>query len=138
MKKWKVKTRDRNYRTFVLSIYYFTIIVVYHIIKAFLLSYTLVSSYTSIDVTLTSGNKYQCQYYYNYMNYLYSWWSSVNKSRQHNGITWYKYVFVYFVCNIMKCLLITTTISNLNDSCYQQCSCHLCTMSTFTTYQECD
>ena len=34
--------------------------------------YTLASSYESIDSTLTSGNKYQCQYYYNYMNYLYS------------------------------------------------------------------
>ena len=135
MKKWKV--HRQKLQIFILSTYYFTITVVFHIIKVFL-PCTLVTSYNSIDVTLTSGNKYQCQYYYNYMNYLYSWWSSVNKSRQHNGTTWYKYVFVYFVCTIMKCLLITTTISNLNDSCYQQCSCHLCTMSTFTTYQECD
>ena len=38
----------------------------------FLLPCTLASLYSSIDSTLTSGNKYQCQYYYNYMNHLYS------------------------------------------------------------------
>ena len=38
----------------------------------FLLPCTLASSNDSIDSTLTSGNKYQCQYYYNYINYLYS------------------------------------------------------------------
>ena len=38
----------------------------------FFLPCTLTSTYSSIDSTSTSGNKYQCQYYYNYMNYLYS------------------------------------------------------------------
>ena len=45
---------------------------------------------------------------------------------------------LFFVCDIMKCSLDATAISNLDDSCYQQYSCHLCTMSTFTTFQECD
>ena len=35
----------------------------------------------------------------------------------------------------MKCSLVTT---NLDDSRYQQYSCHLCTMSTLITYQEYD
>ena len=59
-------------------------------------------------------------------------------SRQHNGTIWIKYVFVYCVYNIMKCLLGATTISNLDDLHSLQYSCHLCTTSTLATYQECD
>ena len=46
------------------------------------------------------------------------------------------YLFIY--CDIMKCLLGTTKISNLDDSYSLQYSCHLCTTSTLTTIQECD
>ena len=43
-----------------------------------------------------------------------------------------------FICDIMKYSLGTTAISNLDDSYCLQYSCHLCTMSSFTTMQECD